>query len=419
MMPAPTAPSMPHIPPWAFAGVAALLFAVLDIAAVLASGVERAPLHNPIGLAALAAVVGTQDWLAWTGGAQRPAVFQCYAIAKTAVAVLAVAAAAAACAARLPRRRAALLALQMACALALDSTPFHLLVAVQIGMLLPLRTALAWLAIQYLLGAGVDLLLVLDLAQRQAQPAQWSLLGYLCAERAVVVAGFAAVGRLVLYERRTRQALAAAHAQVLATQSLLADTVRGSERLRIARDLHDTVGHHLTALNLHLDLALRQAGSAAPPALPTARAVSQDLLAQVRGVVTSTRDDRPIDLAQALRMLCAGLPALKVDLRVDAAAACQPTPVAHALFCCIQEAVTNTLRHAQARCLDIVLENRDGMTVARVADDGCGNPGAAEGNGLRGMRERLAELGGTLSCGPDEGKGFRLEMRVPQAGSAA
>lgn len=104
MMPAPTAPSMPHIPPWAFAGVAALLFAVLDIAAVLAAGVERAPLHNPIGLAALAAVVGTQDWLAWTGGAQRPAVFQCYAIAKTTVAVLAVAAAAAACAARLPRR---------------------------------------------------------------------------------------------------------------------------------------------------------------------------------------------------------------------------------------------------------------------------------------------------------------------------
>ena len=76
-------------------------------------------------------------------------------------------------------------------------------------MLLPLRTALAWLAAQYLLGVGIDLLLVLDLAQRQAQPPQWSLLGYLCAERAVVVAGFAAVGRLVLYERRTRQALAA------------------------------------------------------------------------------------------------------------------------------------------------------------------------------------------------------------------
>lgn len=419
MTPAPTAPSMPHIPPWTFAGVAALLFAVLDIAAVLAAGVERAPLHNPIGLAALLAVVGAQDWLAWTGDAQRPAVFHCYAIAKTAVAVLAVAAAAAACATRRPRRRAALLALQMACALALDSTPFHLLVAVQIGMLLPLRTALAWLAIQYLLGAGVDLLLVLDLAQRQAQPPQWSLLGYLCAERAVVVAGFAAVGRLVLYERRTRQALAAAHAQVLATQSLLADTVRGSERLRIARDLHDTVGHHLTALNLHLDLALRQAGSAAPPALPTARAVSQDLLAQVRGVVTSTRDDRPIDLAQALRMLCAGLPALVVELRIDTEAACQPTPAAHALFRCIQEAITNTLRHAQARRLDIVVEIEDGMTVVRVSDDGCGRPGAAEGNGLRGMRERLAELGGTLTCGPGSGNGFALEMRVPQAWSTA
>ena len=206
---------------------------------------------------------------------------------------------------------------------------------------------------------------------------------------------------------------------MLATQSLLADTVRGSERLRIARDLHDTVGHHLTALNLHLDLALRQAGSAAPPALPTARAVSQDLLAQVRGVVTSTRDDRPIDFAQALRMLCAGLPALAVELRIDTEAACQPTPAAHALFRCIQEAITNTLRHAQARRLDIVVEIEDGMTVVRVSDDGCGRPGAAEGNGLRGMRERLAELGGTLTCGPGSGNGFALEMRVPQTWSTA
>lgn len=419
MTPAPTANRIPHFPPWTFAFAAALLFAGLDIGAVLSAGVERAALHAPLGLAALAVVVGPQDWMTWAGDTHRPSVFQYYAIAKTAIALIAVPAAAAACATRSPRRRAALLALQMACALALDSTPFHLLVAVQLGMLLPLRTALAWLAVQYLLGAGIDLLLVLDLAQRQAQAPQWSLLGYLCAERAVVVAGFAAVGRLVLYERRTRQALAAAHAQVLATQSLLADTVRGSERLRIARDLHDTVGHHLTALNLHLDLALRQAGSAAPPALPTAHAVGQDLLAHVRSVVTSTRDDRPIDLAQALRMLCAGLPALKVDLRIDAEAACQPTPAAHALFCCIQEAMTNTLRHAQARRLDIDLAIQDGMTVVRVSDDGCGKPGAAEGNGLRGMRERLAELGGTLTCRHHAGNGFALEMRVPRAWSKA
>lgn len=419
MTPAPTSNRMPHIPPWTFAFAAALLFAGLEIGAVLSAGVDRAALHNPLGLAALALVLGPQDWMAWTGGAQRASVFQCYAIAKTAVACIAVPAAAAACATRSPRRRAALLALQMACALALDSTPFHLLVAVQLGMLLPLRTALAWLATQYLLGAGIDLLLVLDLAQRLAQPPQWPLLGYLCAERAVVVAGFAAVGRLVLYERRTRQALATANAQLLATQSLLADTVRGGERLRIARDLHDTVGHHLTALNLHLDLALRQAGGAVPPALPTARAVSHDLLAQVRSVVTSTRDDRPIDLAQALRMLCAGLPALKVDLRIDAEAARQPTPAAHALFCCIQEAITNTLRHAQARRLDIVLDIDDGMTVARVSDDGCGKNGAAEGNGLLGMRERLAELGGALRCVDNGGAGFALEMRVPRAWSQA
>lgn len=410
---------MPGIRPWMLAFTAALLFAILDIAAVLAAGVDRAPLHNPIGLAALALVVGAENWLAPLADAQRLPIFLGYAMAKTAVAATAVAAAAAACATRSPRRRDALLALQMACALALDSTPFHLLVAVQLAMLKPLRTALAWLSVQYLLGAGIDFLLVLDLAQRQAQPPSWELLGYLCAERAVVVGGFALAARLVLHERLSRQALAAAHAQVLATQSMLADTVRSAERLRIARDLHDIVGHHLTALNLHLDLALRQAGAGAPPALPTARQVGLDLLAQVRGVVSGKREDSGVDLAQALRMLCAGLPTLKVDLRIDAQAACQPAPAAHALYCCIQEAITNTLRHAQARRLSIDLEVLAGTTLARVSDDGVGKSCAAEGNGLRGMRERLADLGGDLAYSPGQGRGFALELRLPHSGSAA
>lgn len=414
----PAARIMPRTHPWLLALAAALVFAVLDVAAVLTAGVDRAPLHNPIGLAALAVVVGAGDWLAPLTDAQRLLIFQGYAMAKTAVAAVAVACAGAACATRSPGRRTGLLALQMGCALALDSTPFHLLVAVQLAMLQPLRTALAWLAVQYLLGAGIDLLLVLDLAQRQAQPPRWEMLGYLCAERAVVVGGFALVARLVLHERRTRQALAAAHAQVLATQAMLTDSVRGAERLRIARDLHDMVGHHLTALNLHLDLALRQAGSGAPPALPTAREVSRDLLAQVRSVVSGTREDSGIDLGQALRMLCAGLPMLKVDLRIDAEAASQPAPAAHALFCCIQEAITNTLRHARARRLSIVLAMRDGVTLAQVADDGVGKPCAAEGNGLRGMRERLADLGGELAYVPGDGAGFALEIRLPHAGVA-
>lgn len=408
---------MPHIPPWTLAFVASLLLASLDIAAILTDGPGRTPLHNPIGLAALALVVGPHDWLA-LGKAEALLVFPSYVAAKTAVFLLFVGCAAAAWAPRFAKRRTLLLALQLACALALDSTVFHLLLAVQLGMLLPMRPALAWLAIHYLLGAGVDLLLVLDQAQRMGHPPKWPLLAYVWAERVVTVVGFG-FGRLVLHERRTRQALAAAHAQVLATQSLLADTVRGTERLRIARDLHDMVGHHLTALNLHLDLALRQAGAAAPRALPTAREVSQELLAQVRSVVSSTREERAVDLAQALRMLCAGLPMLKIDLRIDAETARQPAPLAHALFCCIQEAVTNTLRHAQATRLTIVLEARAGSTIASVADDGRGKSGAAEGNGLRGMRERLAELGGELRYAPGRGGGFALEMHLPPAQGAA
>lgn len=412
-----TARSPHSVPAWVLAFAAALLLASLDIAAVLTAGAGKASLHNPIGLAVLPFVLGAENWLATPGKSDLLLMFPAYATARTALALLAAACAAAACATRCAQRRTWLLAAQLACVLALDSTALHLLFAVQLSMLLPLRTALAWLLAHYVLGACVDLLLVLDLAQRQALPPQWALLAYVWAERAVTVVGFA-FGRLVLHERRTRQALANAHAQVLATQSLLADTVRGAERLRIARDLHDTIGHHLTALNLHLDLALRQAGGAVPPALPTACNISHELLAQVRSVVTVTRAERAIDLEQALRLLCAGVPTLRVELRIDAEAARQLPQTAHALFCCIQEAITNTLRHAQARQLRIVLETQDGATVVRVTDDGGARPYAAEGNGLRGMRERLEDLGGRLVWNQG-GAGFSLEMHLPHARSGA
>lgn len=308
---------------------------------------------------------------------------------------------------------------QVACALALDSLPLHILASAQMGMLLPWPQALGLLLAQYLAGVAVIVLLLLDLAARQRGAPQWSLLAYLAAEQIIFAAGFVAA-RLVLREHRTRQALATAHAQILATQSMLAQTVRGAERLRIARDLHDAIGHHLTALNLHLDLAVRQANMAnkepesVSPSLLTARKVSGELLAQVRSVVSGSRQDQDIDLSAAIHTLCQGIPGLAIAVHIDPAAALHPAPVAHALFCCIQEAVTNALRHAHARHVNIAVRAGDGMTFASVADDGRGKPGLVGGNGLRGMRERLSELGGELHYGQQAGGGLALEMRVPQ-----
>lgn len=117
---------------------------------------------------------------------------------------------------------------------------------------------------------------------------------------------------------RARLELGAANAELRATQLLWADTVRGSERLRIARDLHDIVGHHLTALNLHLDPAQRRGPEQAAPALATAHQLAQGLLAQMRGVVGAERHGQRIDLRTALLALCAGIPAHRTELAYEA-----------------------------------------------------------------------------------------------------
>lgn len=401
-----TAAKLPLISPWMFAAAAALLFGGLDVAAALTG---RISLHNPLGLLSVAL---TGDWRGDISPHLVPLAFQLFVASKVVGCGVFALLSGAACLARTLRRRMLLLGLLAGCALALDSIALHLLVAAHFGMLLPWRAGLWLLLAHYLAGVAVDFLLVLDLSARLAEAPRWSMLAYLAAERVVTAAGFIAA-RLVLREHRMRQSLATAHAQMLATQSLLAETVRGAERLRIARDLHDAVGHHLTALNLHLDLALRQARDGAPPALVTARDAGGQLLAQVRNVVSSSRQDQDIDLEQAIRLLCRGVPGLVVTLQIDPATTRHRAPVAHALFCCIQEAVTNTLRHAHARRIDIAMQVHNGATLVRVADDGRGNAALAEGNGLRGIRERLADLGGELHYGQRDGGGFALALRLP------
>ncbi|MFL6658489.1 MAG: sensor histidine kinase, partial [Massilia sp.] len=227
------------------------------------------------------------------------------------------------------------------------------------------------------------------------------------------------IGYMAASEKRGRIALDAANAELRATQLLLVDTVRTSERMRIARDLHDIVGHHLTALNLHLDLALRQQGSAAPPALETARSLSQSLLSQVRTVVGAERDARHIALREALGALCDGIPAPRIALTVEDGLEIESAALAHALFCCVQEAISNVVRHAGASALSIALA-REGEGIAlRIADDGRGDGGAPEGNGLRGMRERLAALGGSVRAANVAPRGYALQIDVPWAGGMA
>lgn len=323
-------------------------------------------------------------------------------------------------AARRPAWRGhALLAAQMAIGLSYPHSLLYL-VAAELGLVLALRSGLRWLMLQVLL---LVLLVLLPLAGSESTRSDgWVRevlldLGTMALWQTIAFG----IGHMAAVERRGRIELAAANGELRATQLLLADTVRSAERLRIARDLHDIVGHHLTALNLHLDLSLRQSGAAAPPALATARELAQGLLAEVRVVVGSERHAQRIDLREALAALCAGIPQPRIVLRFEPGLEIASPAVAHTLFCCVQEAISNAVRHAAAGRLDIELARaEDGASVRLcVEDDGGGSRVAAEGNGLRGMRERLALLGGELKAGNRPRRGFGVEIVLPAGAGVA
>jgi signal transduction histidine kinase len=310
---------------------------------------------------------------------------------------------------------AVLLGTQLLLALSADSELLYVL-AVELALLLPLRWALFWLVLQMLLYATGQLYLAGAAAGLSDHQMQVRML-YLGMELIMflIVFGVVYVAKL---ERRGRRSLAAAHAELLATQSLLGDMMRGAERLRIARDLHDSVGHHLTALNLHLDLALRQSTAPAPASLQTARELSSALLAEVRAVVSTERHDQRIDLRHALTTLCAGIPRPQIQLLMEEDLAIDSAAIAHTLFSCVQETISNAVRHSGAQTLTIQIARRGDELLLLTSDDGAGSRQAPEGNGLRGMRERLAALGGRLQTGDRQPRGFGMEISLPLLGGA-
>ncbi len=223
------------------------------------------------------------------------------------------------------------------------------------------------------------------------------------------------VGYLRMQERAARRELGRERAVLLATQSLLEDGARLHERMRIAREVHDAIGHGLTAASINLELA---AHTHDPEPLEAARAAVGTTLAELRGLVGTMRRERDISLHAALRALCAGIREPIIELDVPSKLALQDEARVHALFRCVQEAITNAMKHGAARHVVVRIEENDGVATATVRDDGVGHEGATFGNGLTGLRERLVELGGGLevSGAPQSGKGFELRGWVPVNG---
>ncbi|MBK0055117.1 MULTISPECIES: sensor histidine kinase [unclassified Stenotrophomonas] len=210
------------------------------------------------------------------------------------------------------------------------------------------------------------------------------------------------------------------NAELRATRALLAESARVNERTRISRELHDVLGHQLTALTLNLEVAGHLAEGQALEHVKRSHTLAKLLLGNVREVVSQLRETGAIDLAAALRPLTENVPSLDIVLDVEEPLNVEDPQRAHVLLRCTQEIITNAVRHAQARHLWIrVYREAPGRVVVEASDDGVGAAMVNAGNGLRGMRERLQQCGGQLQVDTHPGEGFRLRATVPATVLAA
>jgi signal transduction histidine kinase len=223
-------------------------------------------------------------------------------------------------------------------------------------------------------------------------------------------------GVVALRQQIARDALRKVNSELLATQALLADNTRIAERVRIARELHDLVGHHLTALTLNLEVATHLVDGRALEHVQQAHSLAKLLLADVREVVNEMRVDDKVDLAAALRTLVTGVPEPLIHLDLPLELAMTDPRRAQVLLRCAQEMITNSVRHARAKNLWIgLVEDVSGVALT-ARDDGRGVNNVEAGNGLSGMAERLRQLGGELKIESSQGAGFSLYAWIPVEG---
>ncbi len=144
-----------------------------------------------------------------------------------------------------------------------------------------------------------------------------------------------------------------------------------------------------------------------------AHAITRLLLADVRDVVRQLRDDEHADLGSAIRTLAAAAWRPQVHVEIDEGVDVDDPVHKYALLRCVQEIITNAMRHADATNLWIVIERRAGGMVLRARDDERGAETVTYGQGLRGMRERFEELAGRVEFSSKPGDGFHVEAFMP------
>ena len=248
---------------------------------------------------------------------------------------------------------------------------------------------------------------------------------------AVWTAGLAfviVISRMLLVQHKARtkmEALAGrlgdANEQLRVQAAEIGDLAKAEERNRIARDIHDGLGHYLTVIHVQLEAAqtlFERAPETARAAVLKAQELTREGLSEIRRSVALLRGSVPTE-----RPLFAAIEKLASECKADGIHAAVrlrgtprplPAPVEITLYRAAQEALTNVRRHARASRLDIELAFASGSGIRlRVEDDGVGAEPLNQGFGLVGLRERAESVGGRMSVRSARGRGFTLEMELP------
>jgi signal transduction histidine kinase len=192
------------------------------------------------------------------------------------------------------------------------------------------------------------------------------------------------------------------------------------ERNRIARDIHDSVGHYLTVVNVQIEAARAMVGrdpAASDECLVRAQELAREGLSELRRSVSMLRagplEQRPFGVALAELVSDTRSSGLEAELTVEGTARPLTPAVEFTLFRGAQEALTNVRRHASAKKATIALCYGARDVALTIADDGIGAVSTDGGFGLVGLRERATLVGGSVEISTKPGRGFAVEVRVP------
>ena len=228
--------------------------------------------------------------------------------------------------------------------------------------------------------------------------------------------------RVAASERDARTALAKANQLLRDHASEVEELATTRERNRLAREIHDGLGHYLTVVNVQIGAARAVLDQDRPRALEhlsKAQGLTQEGLAEVRHSVATLRasptESRP--LPQALAKLVEQWRAAGLSASLSVTGAVRPLSpqTTLALYRAAQEALTNVAKHAQANNVDVALDYKQPrVTQLSIRDDGVGSDSSEGGFGLLGVRERVQLLNGSVRASTEAGRGFTLEVEVPE-----